>query len=92
VRLDGVRTVDIDGHRIKLRELSRGDTITLTFDVPQKTIHRVIGDIPYKLTVHGSNVTSIDPKGVVYPLFEPATTGETVTKTRYVPEVGSLVW
>lgn len=92
VQVEGARTMELDGRHLKLRGLTKGDTVTLTFDVPESTVHRVIGDIPYKLTVRGSNVTSIDPKGVAYPLFEPVTTGESITKTQFIPKTGSLLW
>ncbi len=36
---------------------------------------RVIGEIPYKLVLRGSNVVSIDPKGVACPLVKAADYG-----------------
>ncbi len=82
----------IDGRYVGMRGLSPGDDVTLTFPVPERTVHRVLGEMPYKLTVRGSNVVDVDPKGVAFPLYESQPTGQTVQKTRFVHDKGDIVW
>jgi hypothetical protein len=60
--------------------------------VPERVIHRVIGEMPYKLVLRGSDVVAIDPKGIAYPLFEDKPTGKLINKTRFVPQVRDVIW
>ena len=57
-----------------------------------RTLHRVIGEIPYKLALRGSNVTSIEPEGSAYPLYEDQPSGRLVRKTRFIPSAGPIEW
>ena len=82
----------IEGRFVRVAGLNEGDQLTLTFPVPEQIVHRVIGEIPYKLTLRGSNVVSIDPKGVALPLYEKQPTGKDVRKTRFIPQVKQLIW
>jgi len=93
----------IEGRFVRVAWLNEGDQLTLTFPVPEQIVHRVIGEIPYKLVLRGSNVVSIDPKGVALPLYEKQPTGKDVRfahqrlrlmvrKTRFIPQVKQLVW
>ena len=81
-----------DGPLLLLDGLDPGDEVTISFPVPERTLHRVIGEIPYKLRMRGSNVVSIDPGGVAYPLYEHQPHGKPVTKTRFVPAVRDVIW
>ena len=85
-------TTQIEGRYVRVSGLRPGDVVTLTFGVPERTIHRVIGEIPYKLTLRGSNVVAIDPAGVLYPLYERQPRGELVRKTRFVPRATGITW
>ncbi|MDP6439762.1 MAG: glycoside hydrolase family 127 protein [Candidatus Brocadiia bacterium] len=87
----GARAV-AEGRFLKMAWLRPGDRVTLTFPVPERVVHRAIGEAPFKLVLRGSNVVSIDPKGTACPLYESTPTGELVTKTRFIPAVGGLTW
>ena len=82
----------VEGRFVRVAWLNEGDKVTLTFPVPERVIHRVIGEIPYKLVLRGSNVVSIDPKGVALPLYENQPTGKLVRKTRFIPQIKRLLW
>lgn len=82
----------IEGPHVHLGWLHPGDQVTLTFPVPERTIHRVIGEIPYRLTLRGSNVVDIDPPGHAYPLYANQPTGELIRKTRFLPRIDQIVW
>ena len=62
------------------------------FPVHEHTVHRVIGEFAYKLTLRGSNVVSIDPEGSIYPLYSRQPSGASVTKERFVPDIQKVVW
>ena len=81
-----------EGRYIKLGWLKHGDRVTIEFPVPEREMHRVIGEMPYKLVLRGSNVVSIDPKGVAYPLFEQQSRGNLVEKIRFIPKIQQIVW
>ena len=55
-------------------------------------MHQVIGEIPYKLVLRGSNVVSIDPKGVAYPLYEDQPVGKLTKKARFIPRIRDVIW
>lgn len=80
------------GRYVQVEGLTPGTTIQIGFPVPERTIHRVIGEIPYKLALRGANVVSIEPKGIAYPLYADQPTGNTVRKERFVPKRQALVW
>jgi len=82
----------VDGRYLRIGWLNPGDQVTLTFPVPERTIHRVIGEIPYKLTLRGFDVVAIDPKGIALPLYENRSTGKLLQKTRFVPELSGIIW
>ena len=82
----------VDGRYVKLGQLKPGDVVTLKLPVPERVVHRVIGEIPYKLTVRASTVMSIDPKGVALPLFCTPPTAKPIHITRFISNVGRIVW
>ena len=82
----------IEASYIKITNLKSGDKVTLAFDVPEKTVHKVIGEIPYRLTIKGSNVVSIDPPGIGYPLYAEPSTKEVERKTVFIPARRNLIW
>ncbi|MDP6439185.1 MAG: glycoside hydrolase family 127 protein [Candidatus Brocadiia bacterium] len=86
------RAAVVEGNLVKLRWLRPGDRVTLSFPLPERVVHRLIMGKPYKLVMRGSNVVSIDPKGIAYPLYEDQPTGKGVRKTRFVPEVKRIIW
>ena len=59
--------------------------MSIEFPVPERTVHRVLGRRPYKLTLRGSNVVAIDPPGLAYPLYDDMPSGKLVEKERFVP-------
>ena len=81
-----------DGRYVKISLLNPGDEVAITFPVPEQDVHRVIGEIPYKLTMRGSDVVAIDPKGVALPLYENRSSGKPVQKTRFIPEIRNIIW
>jgi len=82
----------IEGRFIRVAWLNEGDQLTLTFPVQKRVVHRVIGEIPYKLALRGSNVVSIEPKGDALPLYEDGQTGKQIRKTRFIPQVKRIIW
>ena len=82
----------IEGHFIRVPWLNPGDQLTLSFPVPERVVHRVIGEIPYKLVLRGSNVVSIDPKGIALPLYAHGPTGKQIRKTLFIPQVERMIW
>ena len=89
---DQCRRPVVEGPFVKLAFLQPGDQVTMAFPVPERTIHRVIGEIPYKLAMKGSNVVSIDPPGTAYPLYQDQPTGRPKRKTRFVPSTRDIIW
>ena len=82
----------VEGRFVRVGWLRPGDRVTLSFPVPERTVHRVIGEVPYKLVLRGANVVSIDPGGVGYPLYERQPRGELIQKTRFVPRISGIIW
>jgi DUF1680 family protein len=82
----------VDGRWLRVGWLTPGDAVQLTFPMPESTLHRVIGEMPYKLTLRGPQVVAIDPKGVAMPLFNDPPTGRTIRKTLFVPEIRDVIW
>ncbi len=86
------RQTRVEARWVRLGGLQRGDEVTLTFPVPERTVHRVIGEIPFKLTLRGSNVVDIDPKGARWPLFENQPSGRLIKRSRFIPQTQSVTW
>jgi len=70
--------------------LKRGDVITIEFPVTERSLFKVIGDVPYRLTLKGNTVVDIDPPGRIYPLYQrdhyKANKAPTRQVTRFVSE------
>ena len=77
---------------MEISNLSKGQIIQVNFILPEQTIHRVIGDRPYRLTVKGSEVTSIHPRGQVYPLFNKDRKLELTSKPMFVSNKQEIIW
>ena len=82
----------VHGRYLHLSLLKTGDRVTLTFPVPTRVVHRVIGDRPYKLTLRGSTVVEIDPAGVAYRLFDHEHAAKPVKTSRFISSVDGPVW
>ena len=82
----------VEGRFLCIGWLKPGDQVSLTMPVPERTIHRVIGEIPYKLTLRGSNVVDIDPPGIAYPLYQDQPTGDLVKKTLFRSDKNQILW
>ena len=89
---DRPRRTVVQGRSVRVGWLNPGDEVVLRFPVPERWIPRVIGEMPYKLTLRGSNVVDIEPEGVGYPLYKNQPTGKLVKKTRFVPEIRPIIW
>lgn len=55
---------------LEIKELQKGDVVTIEFPMRQTMVMREIGGVSYKLTIKGNTVVDIDPKGTIYPLYE----------------------
>ncbi|HZO98693.1 MAG TPA: hypothetical protein VFD30_00215 [Terriglobia bacterium] len=72
-KTDGVaEPVAWQGRYIEAGYSAPGNRIVLTFPIPERTVRETIGNVPYRLTLKGSTVTSIDPPGKIGPLYERA--------------------
>ena len=89
---DSLVRAKAEGRYLHVYLLKSGDKVEFTFEVPQKTFHRVLGEIPYRLTMRGNTVINISPRGVAYPLYQNPPTGRLVKKVRFVPELQSIQW
>lgn len=93
VRVDGQTCeMSIKGQWLKIGGLTAGATVRIDLDMPERTIDRVLGERPYRLTLRGANVVAIDPSGTAYPLYAKQPTGDTVSKEMFVPEKSGVVW
>ena len=79
------------GRYLAIEGLKAGDEVDLTFPVPERTLWRVLGRRPYKLTLRGSSVVAIDPSGVAYPLYQRQPAGKLVEKACFVPSK-KVIW
>ena len=82
----------LDGQYVRVSGLKRGDVVAVAFPVPERKVHRVIGGLPYALTLRGANVVSIEPRGTAYPLYERQASGKAVPKKRFIPSIREIVW
>ncbi|MBI4531096.1 MAG: glycoside hydrolase family 127 protein [Candidatus Latescibacteria bacterium] len=89
---DQTRKTLVEGRFVRVAWLHPGDRVTLTFPIPERVVHRVIGEIPYTLSLRGSNVVSIAPKGIAFPLYESLPTGKLVRKRRFLPRITRIIW
>jgi hypothetical protein len=58
------------GDYVGVPGLKRGDVITIEFPMAETRLFKVIGDVPYRLTLKGNTVVDIDPPGQIYPLYQ----------------------
>lgn len=89
---DKICKTKINGQFVHITMLKPGDDVTIHFNLPTRVVHKVIGEIPYKLTIRGSNVIAIDPKGLAYPLYQNQPTGKLIKKTRFLPKISHVIW
>lgn len=92
VHIQGANEVRINGKYLGISNLSKGQIITVNFILPEKVIHRVIGERPYKLTLKGSEVTSIYPRGTVYPLFNKNRNLGLISKPNFISNKQRIIW
>ena len=90
--VEGSKAFRINGEYLEISNLCKGQTITVNFILPEQVINRVIGERPYKLTLKGPEVTSIYPKGQVYPLFNKTQKPESTLKQRFVSNKQEIIW
>lgn len=82
----------VRGRYLHVYMLAPGDEVEFTFDVPERVEHRVLGEIPYTLTMRGANVVDIEPKGIAYPLYTQQPSGKRVKKMRFIPQIQTVIW
>ena len=58
------------GNYLEMGGLKEGDLVTIEFPMTERTLFKVIGDVPYRLTLKGNTVVDIDPEGRIYPLYQ----------------------
>jgi hypothetical protein len=58
------------GHYLVVDGLKGGDLVTIEIPLMEKTLFKVIGDVPYRLTLKGNTVVDIAPEGTIYPLYQ----------------------
>ena len=80
------------GRSLYIDQLSPGDLVEITFPMTEEVVTRLIGDLPFRLTLRGSNVVDIDPKGTGIPLYTHLPKGELVEKERFIPEWRKIIW
>ena len=59
-----------EGRYIILPGRVSGDTIQITFPIPERTVEEKIGNVRYTLTLRGNNVIEISPPGNNYPFYQ----------------------
>lgn len=89
---ESARKLVFNGRYVVIDWLTKGDTVVLTFPIKESTMFRVIGEIPYKLVVRGSNVTSIDPGGVALPLFQNQSSSKLICRERFISDTSKILW
>ena len=48
------------GNYVEMNGLKAGDTVTVKFPMKEETLFKLIGDIPYKLTIRGNTVVDME--------------------------------
>jgi hypothetical protein len=72
-KMNGVpRNVHWEARYVDAGVAHPGDKLVVTFPIAERTVTETIGDVPYKLTIKGNTVTTIDPPGKVGPLYQRA--------------------
>jgi hypothetical protein len=93
VLVSGVNRAVIQQERyIRIDALIPGDRVEIAFPLVEQVVTRVIGDLPYILKLHGSNVVAIDPKGIGIPLYSNQPEGILIEKPRFIPVPRSILW
>jgi hypothetical protein len=89
--VDGTpRALTFEGRYAQVGPVLAGQTVTLTFPIPERTDRVIIEKRPYTLIRRGNEVVAIDPPGKNCPLYQRGhyRGGETLWKTsrRFVPD------
>ena len=64
------RSVQWNGRYVGIGTAKRGDVISVTFPIPERTVKERIGPVTYTLVIKGNTVLSIDPPGRNGPLYQ----------------------
>jgi hypothetical protein len=93
IRVNGNNIIaDVIGRYIRVCDIKPNDIIETLFPMPEeKTVNRIIGRHPYRLTIKGSNVVKIDPPGIVQPFYAKQSEGKLIQKERFVA-YKKLIW
>jgi len=81
-----------EGRYIQLVYLKEHDEAIVRFPIPERSVFKVIGEMPYKLKLRGTNVVGLSPKGTACPLYEKQPNGETHMRAHFVPGQRNLIW
>jgi hypothetical protein len=80
------------GRYLLLEGLRPGDLVRITFPLVERSVTRVIGDLPFTLKFRGANLVDIDPHGEALPLYVRLPEGKLVEKERFLAGVRPLIW
>ena len=70
-RINGRRhTLHWQDRYVNLGVVKRGDQVTITFPIDERTVTEHIGPVTYTLVLLGNTVVSIDPSGKNVPLYQ----------------------
>ena len=58
------------GDYLLISSVRSGDSVTLEFPMLERQEYRLIGGIPYRVSIKGNTVIEIDPPGRIYPLYQ----------------------
>lgn len=64
------RSLRWDGRYVHTGAVKRGDSLTLTFPIAERTVTEQIGPGTYTLVLKGNTVVSIDPPGKNVPIYQ----------------------
>ncbi len=64
------RRTSFDGRYVRVGNVGRGDSVTMSFPISERTLDTRIGGMPYTVIIKGNTVVFIDPPGEHYPLYQ----------------------
>jgi hypothetical protein len=64
------RALSFQGRYAQVGDVARGDTVSMSFPIAERTLHTKIGGLPYTVVIKGNSVVFIDPPGKHYPLYQ----------------------
>jgi len=88
---DEPRPLAFQGRYAQIGYVKRGDLVTVSFPISERTIDTTIGNVPYTLTIKGNDVVSISPPGKWDPFYQRSKYRQNhvqwIDRARFVPSV-----